>query len=167
MDAVLRTELAIWTAAVHCFQQAAPNGFSAAFGLLTPPEQSSYTGCPGVLARLGRPLHKSEEAATTRFRDLVTDLVTWAKAQYTTAPAGKLQCTPSQEATALPPQADGSATHSRRSATPRGRRPPAAHANAAVTPVAGPADPLAAGSSSDEEDNAFPAHAAAAGAATA
>ncbi len=35
-----------------------------------------------------------------------------------------------------------------------------------MAPVAGPADPLAAGSSSDEEDNAYPAHAAAAGAAT-
>ncbi len=35
-----------------------------------------------------------------------------------------------------------------------------------MAPVAGPADPLAAGSSSDEEGNGFPAHAAAAGGAT-
>ncbi len=35
-----------------------------------------------------------------------------------------------------------------------------------MAPVAGPADPFAAGSSSDEEDNAVPAHAVAAGAAT-
>jgi hypothetical protein len=120
-----------------------------------------------VLARLRRPLHESEAAAATRFGDLVTDLVTWAKAQYTTAPAGQPPRAPRQEA-ALPPHAagSGSAPHHRRSVTPRGRRPAAAHAAAAAAPVAGPANPLAAGSSSDEEDNAFPAHAAAAGAAT-
>jgi hypothetical protein len=168
VDAVLRAELAFRTAAAHGCQPAAAGRFWAVFGLLTPAEQSSYTGRPGVLTRLRRPLHESEEAATTRFGDLVADLVTWAKAQYTTAPAGQQQRTPRQEAAALPPQANGSATHHGRSATPRGRRPAAAHAAAAVpavAPVAGPADSLTAGSSSDEEDNAFAAHAAAAGAA--
>jgi hypothetical protein len=165
VDAVLRTELAFRTAAAHGCQPAAAGRFWAVFGLLTPTEQSSYTGRPGVLARLRRPLHESEAAASTRFGDLVTDLVTWAKAQYTTAPAGQQQRTPRHEA-ALTPQAAGSAPHHRRSATPRGRRPAAAHAAAAVAPVAGPADPLAPSSSSDEEDNGFPAHAAAAGGAT-
>jgi hypothetical protein len=36
------------------------------------------------------------------FRDLDADLVTWAKAQHTTAPAGQQQGTPHQEAAALP-----------------------------------------------------------------
>ena len=166
VDAVLRAELAFRTAAAHGCQPAAAGRFWAVFGLLTPTEQSSYTGRPGVLARLRRPLHESEEAATTRFSDLVADLVNWAKAQYTTAPAGQQQRPARPEAAALPPQANGSATHRRRSATPRGRRPAAAHAAEAVAPVAGPADPFAAGSSSDEEDNAVPAHAAAAAAAT-
>jgi hypothetical protein len=77
---VLRAELAFRTAAAHCCQPAAAGHFWAVFGLLTPMEQSSYTGRPGVLARLRRPLHESEEAAATRFGDLVTDLVTWAEA---------------------------------------------------------------------------------------
>jgi hypothetical protein len=166
VDAVLRAELAFRTAAAHGCQPAAAGRSWAVFGLLTPAEQSSYMGRPGVLTRLRRPLHESEEAATTRFGDLVATLVTWAKAQYTTAPACQQQRTPRQEAAALPPQAKGPATPHRRSATPRGRCPAAAHAAAAVAPVAGPVDPLAAGSSSDEEDHAIPAHAAAAGAST-
>ena len=167
VDAVLRAELAFRTAAAHGCQPAAAGRFWAVFGLLTPAEQSSYTGRPGVLARLRRPLHESEEAATTRAGDLVADLVTWAKAQYTAAPAGQQQRASRQEANAPSPRADGSATPRRRSATPRGHRPAAARAAAAAAPVAGPADPLAAGSQSrsDEEDNAFPANAAAAAAA--
>jgi hypothetical protein len=132
VDAVLRAELAFRTSAAHGCKPAAAGHYWAVFGLLTPAEQSSYTGLPGVLTRLRRPLHESEEAATTRFSNLVADLVTWAKAQYTTAPAGQQQSTPRQEAAALPPQANGSATHHCRSATPRGRRPAAAHATAAV-----------------------------------
>ncbi len=75
---MLRTELAFRTAAAHGCQPAAAGRFWAVFGLLTPTEQSSYTGRPGVLALLRRPLHESEAAASTRFQvgDLVTDLVT-------------------------------------------------------------------------------------------
>ena len=115
-DAVLRAELAFRTAAAHGCQPVAAGRFWAVFGLLTPTEQSCYTGRPGGLALLRRPLHESEEAATTRFSDLVADLVNWAKAQYTTAPAGQQQRTPRHEAAALPPQANGSAPHHRRSA---------------------------------------------------
>ncbi len=95
---MLHAELAFRKAAAHGCQPAAAGRFWAVFDLLTPAEQSSYTGRPGVLTRLRRPLHESEEAATTRFGDLVADLVTWAKAQYTTAPAGQQQRTPRQEA---------------------------------------------------------------------
>ncbi len=80
VDAVLRAELAFRTAAAHGCQPAAASRFLAVFGLLNPSEQSSYTGRPGVLARLRRPLHEFEESATTRFSNLVADLVTWAKA---------------------------------------------------------------------------------------
>ncbi len=135
---MLCTELVFWTAAAHGYQPAAAGRFWAVFGLLTPAEQSSYTGRPGVLALLCRPLHESEAAASMRFGDLVTDLVTWAKAQYTTAPAGQQPRAPRHEA-AFTPQAAGSAPHHRRSATPLGRRQAAAHAAAAVAPVAGPA----------------------------
>jgi hypothetical protein len=105
VDAVPRAELAFRTAAAHGCQPAAAGRFWAVFGLFTPAEQSSYTGHPGVLARLHHPLHESEEAATMCFSNLVaaSDLVTWAKAQYTTAPAGQQQRTPRQEAASLPP----------------------------------------------------------------
>jgi hypothetical protein len=75
---LLQLMAAFRTAAAHGCQPAAAGRF---FGLLTPTEQSSYTGRPGVLARLRHPLHESEEAATTRFSDLVPDLLTLAKAQ--------------------------------------------------------------------------------------
>ncbi len=61
-------------------------------------------GRPGVLTWLHSSLHKLEEVANTRFSDLIADLVTWAKAKYTTAPAGQ-QRAPCQEAAAHPPQA--------------------------------------------------------------
>jgi hypothetical protein len=48
--AVLHAKLAFWTAASHCCQPAAACLFWAVFCLLTPTEQSSYTGRPGVLA---------------------------------------------------------------------------------------------------------------------
>jgi hypothetical protein len=49
VDAVLRAKLAFRTAAAHGCQPAAAGRFWAVFGLLTPAEQSSYTGRPGVL----------------------------------------------------------------------------------------------------------------------
>ncbi len=101
---MLRAELAFRTAAAHGCQPAAAGRYWAVFGLLTDLTPAEQSGRPGVLTRLRRPLHESEEAATTRFGDLVADLVTWAKAQYTTAPAGQQQRTPRQEAAALPPK---------------------------------------------------------------
>jgi hypothetical protein len=60
VDAVLRAKLAfqVRSAAAHGCQPAAVGRFWAVFGLLTPAEQSFYTGGPGVLARLRRPLRR-------------------------------------------------------------------------------------------------------------
>ncbi len=112
-----------------------------------------------MLALLSSPLHKLEEAATKRFGDLVADLVTWAKAQYTT-----LQ------------RASSSATLARRQQLsphkPKG--PPRTAAGLPHPGVAGPQQrmlqllwPPSQGQLTPlQQDNAFSAHAAAAAATT-
>ncbi len=94
VDAVLRAELALRTAAAHGCQPAAVGRFWAVFGLLTPlsspPIRAAQECWLSFAAHSGGGGHESEGAATTRF----SNLVTWAKAQYITAPAGQQQRPP-------------------------------------------------------------------------
>ena len=82
-DAAARTELAFRAAAAHGCKPGEAGRFWAVFGLLTSAERSTYTGRPGVRARLQRPLRESEGDAAARHAGLLTDLLGWAKAQST------------------------------------------------------------------------------------
>ena len=84
-DAVARADLAFRAAAAHSCQPGAAGCFWAVYGLLTLSERSTYTGRPGVRVRLQRPLRESEDAADGRYSALLSDLLSWAKAQSTTS----------------------------------------------------------------------------------
>jgi hypothetical protein len=82
-----------------------------------------HPGGPEFWPCICRPRHASEEAfwCLYPFGDLFADLVSWAKAQYMTAPAGQQQRAPCPAGKITPlPDAQG-VCHT--PATPRGRRP--------------------------------------------
>ena len=110
-DAVARADLAFRAAAAHHCQPAAAGCFWAVYGLLTPPERSTYTGRPGVRGQLQRPLHETKAAADLRYQALLDDLLAWAKVQSTTSAAN-------------PPRAaePSSTSTAARADTPRRRR---------------------------------------------
>ena len=149
-DAVARADLAFRAAAAHHCEPAAAGRFWAVYGLLTPQERSTYTGRPGVRGQLQRPLRETAEAAATRYKTLLADLLSWAKVQSTTAAAP-------------PPRAaiDPAASTEWSPATPRRhRRPGTATAAAARAASEGP-------SSSEDEAVAAAGPAALAAAASA
>ena len=166
-DAVARVEMAFRAAAAHGCSPTAAGRFWAIFGLLTPAEQSAYTGRPGVLGQLRRPLHESDESAAARYRALLTDLTTWSKAQSTTAAAVPR---PPSQAPASPPATPGTGSAGRSASPRRHRRRSSATAAAAAPPTVSvnPAESQLAGSGSEEEEEDIsappPAHAAAAAA---
>ena len=147
-DAVDRADLAFRAAAAHHCEPAAAGRFWAVYGLLTPPERSTYTGRPWVRIQLQRPLRETAEVAATRYQSLLADLLSWAKVQSTTAAAPP------------PRAADAPAAPTEwRAVTPRRRRRAgAATAAAARAASEGP-------SSSDDEASAVATPAAAAAAA--
>jgi len=110
-DAVSRADLAFRAAAAHHCEPAAAGRFWAVYGLLTPTERSTYTGRPGIRGQLQRPLRETLEAAATRYKALLADLLSWAKVQST------LAATPAPR-----PAPDSAAAPEWRTATPRRRR---------------------------------------------
>ena len=110
-DAVSRADLAFRAAAAHHCEPAAAGRFWAVYGLLTPTERSTYTGRPGIRGQLQRPLRETLEAAATRYKALLADLLSWAKVQST------LAATPAPR-----PAPDSAAAPEWRPATPRRRR---------------------------------------------
>ena len=154
-EAVARVERAFRSAAAYGCQPADAGRFWALYGLLTPQERSAYTGRPGVRSQLQRPFCETEAATGRRLGALLNDLMSWAKAQSTTAAP-----TPPRPDQRGPDPESRPATPRRRS----GRRgaATAAAAVAAVAPAASSAPP----SSSDDEAPS-PASAAVAAAAAA
>jgi hypothetical protein len=84
-EAVARLERAFRSAAAYGCQQAEAGRFWALYGLLTQQERSTYTGRPGVLIQLQHPFCETEGATSSRLGALLNDLLSWAKAQSTTA----------------------------------------------------------------------------------
>ena len=150
-EAAARAEMAFRAAAAHGCSPTAAGRFWAIFGLLTQAEQSAYTGRPGVLDRLRRSLHETEESTAARFQALLTDLTIWSKAQSTTAAAAPR---PPGPAAASSPTSLGSTTVGRPSSPRRPHRRSSATA-ATVAPPTVPAsstDPQSAGFSLEEEE---------------
>ena len=105
-DAVARADLAFLAACAHSCQPGTAGSFWAVYGLHTLSERSTHTGRPGVRGRLQRPLRESEETAGARYSALLTDLLSWAKAQSTTStprPSPARAAGPSAAARAAPP----------------------------------------------------------------
>jgi hypothetical protein len=155
--AVARLERAFCSAAAYGCQPAEAGRFWALYGLLTPQERSTCTGRPGVRSQLQRPFCETEGTTASRLGALLNDLLSWAKAQSTTA-----ALTPPRPDQRGPDPGSGPATPRRRS-----RRRGAATAAAAVAAVAAAASSRAAPPSSSEDEAPSPASAAVAAAAAA
>jgi hypothetical protein len=74
----------VTTTAYGC-QPAKAGHFWALYGLLRQQERSAYAGRPGVRGQLLRPFREFEEATASRLGALLNDLLSWAKAQSSTA----------------------------------------------------------------------------------
>jgi hypothetical protein len=155
---VARLELAFRSAAAYGCQPAEAGRFWALYGLLTPQERLADSGRLGVRSQLQRPFCETEGATASRLGALLNDLLSWAKAQSTTAAP-------------TPPQPDQRGLDPELlPATPRrrlGRRGAATAAAAAAAVAAVAAAASSALPSSSEDEAPSPASAAVAAAAAA